>query len=120
MRQVQLVRSRGGNTMECEAADGTVSLYWLPAKFSKVGPAMDGTRTRAVFPSCPLAIAMRAERGRGQAGLAGERTRGSGEEGGTERYFHAPMRAHTHIHAHPLVPQCTHVYVYVAGGLCTH
>ena len=24
--------------MECEAADGTVSLYWLPAKFSKVGP----------------------------------------------------------------------------------
>ena len=70
--------------MECEAADGTVSLYWLPAKFSKVGPAMDGTRTRAVFPSCPLAIAMRAERGRGQAGLAGERTRGSGEEGGTE------------------------------------
>ena len=86
MRQVQLVRSRGGNTMECEAADGTVSLYWLPAKFSKVGPAMEGTRTRAVFPSCPLAIAMRAERGRGQAGLAGERTRGSGEEGGTERY----------------------------------
>ena len=50
------------------------------------GGARDGwhTRTRAVFPSCPLAIAMRAERGRGQAGLAGERTRGSGEEGGTE------------------------------------
>ena len=46
MRQVQLVRSRGGNTMECEAADGTVSLYWLPAKFSKVGPAMDGTHAQ--------------------------------------------------------------------------
>ena len=45
---------------------------------------------------------------------------GRGEEGGTERYFHAPMRAHTHIHAHPLVPQCTHEYVYVAGGLCAH
>jgi hypothetical protein len=34
--QVQLVRSRGGNTMECGSADGGVSLYWLPAKFSKV------------------------------------------------------------------------------------
>ena len=32
---VRLVRSRGGNTMECEGADGSVSLFWLPAKFSK-------------------------------------------------------------------------------------
>jgi len=34
--QVQLVRSRGGNTMECESSDGSASLYWLPSKFSKV------------------------------------------------------------------------------------
>eukprot|EP00277_Geminigera_cryophila_P041802 CAMPEP_0173114966 /NCGR_PEP_ID=MMETSP1102-20130122/48048_1 /TAXON_ID=49646 /ORGANISM="Geminigera sp., Strain Caron Lab Isolate" /LENGTH=133 /DNA_ID=CAMNT_0014017569 /DNA_START=26 /DNA_END=424 /DNA_ORIENTATION=+ len=33
---VQLVRSRGGNTMECESSDGSASLYWLPSKFSKV------------------------------------------------------------------------------------
>ena len=33
---VQLARSRGGNTMECECPDGSVSLFWLPSKFSKV------------------------------------------------------------------------------------
>ena len=26
--QVRLVRSRGGNTMECESEDGRSSLYW--------------------------------------------------------------------------------------------
>ena len=40
--QVRLVRSRGGNTMECESAEGSVSLYWLPSKFSKVVWAQRG------------------------------------------------------------------------------
>ena len=39
---MRLVRSRGGNTMECEGPDGSVSLYWLPAKFSKVVWAQRG------------------------------------------------------------------------------
>lgn len=33
---VRLVRSRGGNIMECENSDGTTILCLLPAKFSKV------------------------------------------------------------------------------------
>ena len=34
---VKLIRSRGGNVMECENAEGTTLLCILPAKFSKVG-----------------------------------------------------------------------------------
>ena len=81
MRQVQLVRSRGGNTMECEAADGTVSLYWLPAKFSKVGPAMDGTHAQE--PCSPAArspsLCVQSEEG----GKRGWRERG--QEGAGKR-----------------------------------
>jgi hypothetical protein len=33
---VKLIRSRGGNVMECENAEGTMVLCILPAKFSKV------------------------------------------------------------------------------------
>ena len=33
---VQLVRSRGGNTMECKLADGAEVLCWLPSKLNKV------------------------------------------------------------------------------------
>jgi translation initiation factor IF-1 len=39
---VQLVRSRGGNTMECKSADGEELLCWLPQKFSKVVWAQRG------------------------------------------------------------------------------
>ncbi|EKX51291.1 hypothetical protein GUITHDRAFT_85170 [Guillardia theta CCMP2712] len=39
---VRLVRSRGGNTMECECEDGQTILCWLPAKFSKVVWAQRG------------------------------------------------------------------------------
>mmetsp|Transcript_32419 Transcript_32419/g.65069 ORF Transcript_32419/g.65069 Transcript_32419/m.65069 type:complete len:186 (+) Transcript_32419:25-582(+) len=39
---VRLVKSRGGNTMECEKADTSTLLCFLPAKFSKVVWAQRG------------------------------------------------------------------------------
>ncbi|KAJ1475000.1 hypothetical protein T484DRAFT_1659183, partial [Baffinella frigidus] len=39
---VQLVRSRGGNTMECKLPDGAEVLCWLPSKLNKVVWAQRG------------------------------------------------------------------------------
>jgi len=48
---VQLVRSRGGNTLECKQADGAEVLCWLPSKLNKVrAPTPAGASVAAVLP----------------------------------------------------------------------
>ena len=96
--------------MECEAADGTVSLYWLPAKFSKVGPTHGLHMHNSYVPQLPSHHRYAFRKREGQVGL--ERGREEKRERGRERdreillCTDARAYAHTCIHTYPQMHTC--------------